>query len=73
MLPSPHGRGAEGEVGLARAICVWPRAFVGLGGFSRLAECFVGFGVFVYGMCHLARAFFHPNVLELVFIDGMPG
>ena len=46
---------------------------MGLGGFSRLAECFVGFGVFVYGMCHLARAFFHPNVLELVFIDGMPG
>ena len=46
---------------------------MGLGGFSRLAKCFVGFGVFVYGMRHLARSFFHPNVLELVFIDGMPG
>ena len=45
MLPSPHGRGAGGEVGvwcgafcfwpgpfvgLARAFCLWPGLFVGL-------------------------------------------
>ena len=67
------GEGPGVRSGFGEFFCFWPRAFVGLGGFSRLAECFVGFGVFVYGMCHLARAFFHPNVLELVFIDGMPG